>query len=139
MISHCQVGFELLPNLLFSSAKNLHEGSGLKYINVGQLYEGSDEEHDCPILDEDKGYNEKKLKDNIRCEIFQILYEEALASYKEEIVHLGNKPNLEDIINQILKRFEQWIKDHSSDLQDWPLHNHSCYIPSILYKLSSYQ
>ncbi|XP_043442017.1 adenylate kinase isoenzyme 6 isoform X1 [Prionailurus bengalensis] len=152
--------------------KELASRSGLKYINVGdlaregQLYDGYDEEYDCPILDEDRvvdelenqmseggvivdyhgcdffperwfhivfvlqadnsvlykrletrGYNEKKLKDNIQCEIFQVLYEEALASYKEEIVHQlpSNKPeDLEDNINQILKWIEQWIKDHSS-------------------------
>ncbi|OBS66694.1 hypothetical protein A6R68_04759, partial [Neotoma lepida] len=33
------------------------------------------------------GYSEKKLQDNIQCEIFQVLYEEARASYREEIVH----------------------------------------------------
>ncbi|XP_052514982.1 adenylate kinase isoenzyme 6 isoform X2 [Budorcas taxicolor] len=63
------------------------------------------------------GYNEKKLKDNVQCEIFQVLHEEALASYKEEIVHQlpSNKPeDLEDNINQILKWIEQWVKDHSS-------------------------
>nr|XP_025839435.1 adenylate kinase isoenzyme 6 [Vulpes vulpes] len=152
--------------------KELASRSGLKYINVGdlaqegQLYDGYDEEYDCPILDEDRvvdelenqmseggvivdyhgcdffperwfhivfvlqadnsvlykrletrGYNEKKLKDNIQCEIFQVLYEEALASYKEEIVHQlpSNKPeDLEDNINQILNWIEQWVKDHSS-------------------------
>ncbi|XP_013840293.1 adenylate kinase isoenzyme 6 isoform X1 [Sus scrofa] len=152
--------------------KELASRSGLKYINVGdlaregQLYDGYDEEYDCPILDEDRvvdelenqmseggvivdyhgcdffperwfhivfvlktdnsvlykrletrGYNEKKLKDNIQCEIFQVLYEEALASYKEEIVHQlpSDKPeDLEDNINQILKWIEQWVKDHGS-------------------------
>ncbi|CAD7671489.1 unnamed protein product [Nyctereutes procyonoides] len=66
---------------------------------------------------ETRGYNEKKPKDNIQCEIFQVLYEEALASYKEEIVHQlpSNKPeDLEDNINQILKWIEQWVQDHSS-------------------------
>jgi adenylate kinase len=33
------------------------------------------------------GYSEKKLQDNIQCEIFQALYEEATAPYEEEIVH----------------------------------------------------
>ncbi|XP_031302259.1 adenylate kinase isoenzyme 6 isoform X1 [Camelus dromedarius] len=152
--------------------KELASRSGLKYVNVGdlaregQLYDGYDEEYDCPILDEDRvvdelenqmseggvivdyhgcdffperwfhivfvlktdnsvlykrletrGYNEKKLKDNIQCEIFQILYEEALASYKEEIVHQlpsNNPEDLEDNIDQILKWIEQWVKDHSS-------------------------
>ncbi|XP_055983804.1 adenylate kinase isoenzyme 6-like [Sorex fumeus] len=36
---------------------------------------------------ETRGYSEKKLKENIQCEIFQVLYEEALTSYNEEIVH----------------------------------------------------
>ncbi|XP_068391562.1 adenylate kinase isoenzyme 6 isoform X1 [Eschrichtius robustus] len=152
--------------------KELASRSGLKYVNVGdlaregQLYDGYDEEYDCPILDEDRvvdelenqmseggvivdyhgcdffperwfhivfvlktdnsvlykrletrGYNQKKLKDNLQCEIFQVLYEEALGSYKEEIVHPlpSNKPeDLEDNINQILKWIEQWVKDHSS-------------------------
>uniref|UniRef100_A0A8D2IBS6 Adenylate kinase isoenzyme 6 n=1 Tax=Urocitellus parryii TaxID=9999 RepID=A0A8D2IBS6_UROPR len=117
--------------------KELTSRSGLKrlkYFNMGdlaqegQLYNGYDEEYDCPILDEDRvvdelenqmreggtivdyhgcdffperwfhvvfvlrtdssvlykrletrGYGEKKLKDNIQCEIFQVLYEEAIA------------------------------------------------------------
>uniref|UniRef100_A0A2K6Q1Y3 Uncharacterized protein n=1 Tax=Rhinopithecus roxellana TaxID=61622 RepID=A0A2K6Q1Y3_RHIRO len=116
-----------------------------------ELYDGYDEEYDCPVLDEDrvadkecgviidyhgcdifpecwfhtvfvlrtdanvlyerletKGYNEKKLKDNIQCEIFQVLYEEATASYKEEVVHQlpSNKP--EELENN------QQIKDHNS-------------------------
>uniref|UniRef100_A0A2I3RCK0 AK6 n=1 Tax=Pan troglodytes TaxID=9598 RepID=A0A2I3RCK0_PANTR len=64
-----------------------------------------------------RGYNEKKLKDNIQCEIFQVLYEEATASYKEEVVHQlpSNKPEeLENNVDQILKWIEQWIKDYNS-------------------------
>ncbi|XP_051028239.1 adenylate kinase isoenzyme 6 [Acomys russatus] len=66
---------------------------------------------------ETRGYNEKKLQDNIQCEIFQVLYEEAIASYKEEIVHQlpSNEPEeLEDNISQISKWIEQWVKDHNS-------------------------
>ncbi|NP_001012481.1 adenylate kinase isoenzyme 6 [Rattus norvegicus] len=65
---------------------------------------------------ETRGYHEKKLQDNIQCEIFQVLYEEAMASYKEEIVHQlpSNEPEqLEDNINQISKWIEQWVKDHN--------------------------
>uniref|UniRef100_A0A8C5W1K2 Adenylate kinase isoenzyme 6 n=1 Tax=Microcebus murinus TaxID=30608 RepID=A0A8C5W1K2_MICMU len=122
----------------------------------GQLYDGYDEEYDCPNLEEDRvvdeldnqmieggvivdyhgcdfflehwfhivfvlletrGYNEKKLKDNIEREIFQVLNEEAAASYKEEIVHElpSNSPEeLESNINQILKWIEQWVKAHNS-------------------------
>ncbi|XP_006882647.1 PREDICTED: adenylate kinase isoenzyme 6-like [Elephantulus edwardii] len=173
----------LLPNILLTGTpgvgkttldKELASRSGLKYINVGdlakegQLYDGYDEEYDCPILDEDRvvdelenqmkeggvivdyhgcdffpecwfhivfvlrtdshilykrleirDYNEKKLYDNIHCEIFQILYEEVMASYKEEIVHqlASNKPeDLEDNVNQILKWIEQWQKDNNASL-----------------------
>ncbi|XP_012871345.1 PREDICTED: adenylate kinase isoenzyme 6 isoform X1 [Dipodomys ordii] len=169
------------PNILLTGTpgvgkttlgKELASRSGLKYISVGdlaregELYDGYDEEYDCPILDEDRvvdelenemrdggvivdyhgcdffperwfhivfvlrtdnsvlykrletrGYNEKKLKDNIQCEIFQVLYEEAIASYKEEIVHQlpsNNPEELEDNINKILKWIEQWVKDHNS-------------------------
>ncbi|XP_053513228.1 adenylate kinase isoenzyme 6 isoform X2 [Artibeus jamaicensis] len=171
----------LLPNILLTGTpgvgkttlgKELAARSELKYVNVGdlaregQLYDGYDEEYDCPFLDEDRvvdelenqmseggiivdyhgcnffperwfhrvfvlqtdnsvlykrlearGYNEKKLTNNIQCEIFQILYEEALASYKVEIVHQlrSDKPeDLEHNINEILKWVEQWIKDQSS-------------------------
>ncbi|XP_037657050.1 adenylate kinase isoenzyme 6 [Choloepus didactylus] len=171
----------LQPNILLTGTpgvgkttlgKELASRSGLKYINVGdlakegQLYDGYDEEYDCPILDEDRvvdelenqmkeggvivdyhgcdffperwfhivfvlrtdnsvlykrletrGYSEKKLQDNIQCEIFQVLYEEAMASYREEIVHQlpsNNPEELENNINQILKWIEQWIKDNNS-------------------------
>ncbi|XP_003785934.1 adenylate kinase isoenzyme 6 [Otolemur garnettii] len=171
----------LLPNILLTGTpgvgkttlgKELASRSGLKYINVGdlakegQLYDGYDEEYECPMLDEDRvvdeldnqmteggvivdyhgcdffperwfhvvfvlrtntselykrletrGYNEKKLKDNIECEIFQVLYEEATASYKEEIVHQlpsNNPAELENNIDFILKWIEQWVQVHNS-------------------------
>uniref|UniRef100_A0A8C8U3U6 Adenylate kinase isoenzyme 6 n=1 Tax=Peromyscus maniculatus bairdii TaxID=230844 RepID=A0A8C8U3U6_PERMB len=72
---------------------------------------------------ETRGYKEKKLQDNIPREIFQVLYEEAIASYKEKIVHQlpSNKPKeLEGNIHQISKWIEQWVKDHNSQLTDWP-------------------
>uniref|UniRef100_A0A5F8HJ81 Adenylate kinase 6 n=1 Tax=Monodelphis domestica TaxID=13616 RepID=A0A5F8HJ81_MONDO len=52
---------------------------------------------------EKRGYSIKKLQDNVQCEIFQILYEEAMASYKPEIVHRLN-------LDQIIKWIEEWIK-----------------------------
>ncbi|XP_004645767.1 adenylate kinase isoenzyme 6-like [Octodon degus] len=65
---------------------------------------------------ETRGYNEKKLRDNIKCEICQVLYEEAMLSYREDIVHQlpSNTPEeLEENISQILGWIEQWVKDHN--------------------------
>ncbi|XP_037059223.1 adenylate kinase isoenzyme 6-like [Peromyscus leucopus] len=66
---------------------------------------------------ETRGYNEKKLQDYSQCEIFQVLYEEARASYREEIVHQlpsNEQEQLEANINQISKWIEQWVKEHNS-------------------------
>ncbi|EHB11253.1 Adenylate kinase isoenzyme 6 [Heterocephalus glaber] len=63
----------VLPNILITSTpgvekttlgKELASRSGLKYINVGNvaregaLYNGYDEEYECPILDEEKVVDE---------------------------------------------------------------------------------
>ncbi|KAM8792952.1 adenylate kinase isoenzyme 6 [Eudromia elegans] len=151
--------------------KELASRAGLVYVNVGdlakegELYEGFDEEYECPILDEDgvideledkmneggviidyhgcdffperwfhivfvlrtensvlydrlesRGYKGKKLQDNIQCEIFQTLYEEAMSSYREEIVHQlpSNTPeDLERNLDQIMQWIEQWMKDNN--------------------------
>ncbi|NXK42073.1 KAD6 kinase, partial [Piprites chloris] len=151
--------------------KELASRAGLSYVNVGdlakegELYQGFDEEYNCPILDEDRvidelehrmgeggvvldyhgcdffperwfhvvlvlrtdnsllydrlqsrGYTGKKLQDNIQCEIFQTLYEEAVLSYKKEIVHQlpSNTPeDLERNLDQIMQWIEQWMKDNN--------------------------
>lgn len=65
---------------------------------------------------QERGYTGKKLTDNVECEIFQTLLEEAKSSYAEEIVHPlpSNTPedrasNLERIVSWI----EQWKKDNN--------------------------
>ncbi|ELW64171.1 Brefeldin A-inhibited guanine nucleotide-exchange protein 3 [Tupaia chinensis] len=78
---------------------------------------------------ETRGYSEKKLKENIQCEIFQVLSEEVTSSYEEEIVYQlpSNKPEeLDDNINQILI----WIEHDSQQLQ-------LLYLECILSVLSS--
>ncbi|XP_032662771.1 adenylate kinase isoenzyme 6 [Odontomachus brunneus] len=59
----------------------------------------------------ERGYSGKKLEDNIDCEIFQTILEEAKASYREEIVHEltnNNKDQLVDNINRICQWLQQW-------------------------------
>ena len=62
-----------------------------------------------------RGYSGKKLEDNIDCEIFQTILEEAKGSYKEEIVHElhSNTPKqMEDNINRICQWVQQWKVDN---------------------------
>ncbi|XP_068104192.1 adenylate kinase isoenzyme 6 [Hyperolius riggenbachi] len=168
------------PNILLTGTpgvgkttlgKELAEKCDLAYVNVGDLakegnlYEGFDEEYNCPILDEDRvvdeledrmceggvivdyhgcdffperwfhivfvlrtdnsilyerlesrGYNKKKLQDNIQCEIFQTIYEEAAESYQQDIVHQlpSNTPeDMERNLDQITQWIQQWRIDHN--------------------------
>ncbi|XP_061672097.1 adenylate kinase isoenzyme 6 isoform X3 [Syngnathoides biaculeatus] len=143
------------PNILLTGTpgvgkttlgKELAQRTGLAYVNIGDLaqegdlYDGYDQEYQCPILDEDRvvdeldekmsrgdntqlytrlesrGYTGKKLQDNVQCEIFQTIYEEAIESYKEELVHQlpSNTPeDLERNLEQIGQWAQQWIKDHN--------------------------
>lgn len=60
---------------------------------------------------EQKGYSGKKLEDNIQCEIFQTILDEAKDSYKKEIVHElpSNTPDdMEDNIEKITEWVQQW-------------------------------
>ena len=64
----------------------------------------------------DRGYTGKKLQDNVQCEIFQTIYEEAMEAYSEDIVHQlpSNTPeDLERNLEQIVQWTEQWMKDHN--------------------------
>lgn len=62
----------------------------------------------------DRGYAGKKLEDNIDCEIFQTVLEEARSSYKPEIVHelqSNTTKELEDNLNRICMWLQQWMKE----------------------------
>lgn len=62
----------------------------------------------------ERGYNGKKLEDNIDCEIFQTILEEAKASYREEIVHELVNDNQDQLINNI-SRICQWLQQWKKD------------------------
>ncbi|XP_043482115.1 adenylate kinase isoenzyme 6 [Leptopilina heterotoma] len=62
-----------------------------------------------------RGYKGKKLEDNIDCEIFQTILEEAKESYKEEIVYelTSNTPDqMESNINRICQWIQKWKIDN---------------------------
>ncbi|XP_050414929.1 adenylate kinase isoenzyme 6 [Patella vulgata] len=137
--------------------------NNLKYINIGEvakendLFEGFDEEYQCPLMDEDRvideledtmveggnivdyhgceffperwfhlvivlrtdnsilyerlekrGYSGKKLQDNVQCEIFRTILDEALESYKENIVQ-ELKSNTPEDMEENLEKISTWL------------------------------
>lgn len=63
-----------------------------------------------------RDYNEKKLQDNVQCEIFQTILDEAKDSYKPEIVHEIRSDEADDIeknANNIAAWISQWKKDNN--------------------------
>lgn len=63
------------------------------------------------------GYEGRKLRENVECEIFQTILEEARDSYRAEIVHelTSNTPDdMETNVSQILKWIELFMSNHSS-------------------------
>ncbi|XP_046549868.1 adenylate kinase isoenzyme 6-like [Haliotis rubra] len=64
---------------------------------------------------EKRGYSGKKLEENIQCEIFQTILDEAREAYKPQIVHElpSNTPDeMEDNLDKILAWIEQWTISH---------------------------
>ncbi|XP_076177608.1 adenylate kinase isoenzyme 6 isoform X2 [Ptiloglossa arizonensis] len=65
-----------------------------------------------------RGYTGKKLEDNIDCEIFQTILDEAKSSYREEIVHELISNNLNQVtqnVNRICQWIEQWTIDNQQE------------------------
>ncbi|XP_067003641.1 adenylate kinase isoenzyme 6 [Anabrus simplex] len=63
-----------------------------------------------------RGYNGKKLEDNVQCEIFQTILEEAHSSYEPDIVHelpSNTVSEMEENITKIATWIEQWKQNRS--------------------------
>lgn len=63
----------------------------------------------------ERGYTGKKRDDNIQCEIFQTILEEARESYKQEIIFEIQSNNDDDMgsnIERVIVWIEQWKKDN---------------------------
>lgn len=64
-----------------------------------------------------RGYSGKKLEDNVDCEIFQVILEEAKESYDERIVHELKNDTFEELegnIQRICLWLEEWLSPNSS-------------------------
>ena len=61
-----------------------------------------------------RGYNKKKLEENLQCEIFQTILDEAKASYREELVHelpSNTQEDQESNTARILEWIQAWHQD----------------------------
>ncbi len=62
----------------------------------------------------ERGYAGKKLENNMQCEIFQTVLDEARESYREEIVHELRSDNLEEL-EQNVSRIRTWMRQWRID------------------------
>lgn len=64
-----------------------------------------------------RDYNEKKLQNNLECEIFQTILDEAKSSYDENIVHelpSNEESDIESNLQRILAWIDQWKSDNNT-------------------------
>lgn len=67
---------------------------------------------DPPFSHISRGYAGKKLEDNIECEIMQVVLEEAMESYKPEIVKSFQNNSIEEI-DQVVESVKKWLESRS--------------------------
>jgi len=61
-----------------------------------------------------RGYGEKKMEENMDCEIMEVLLQEARDAYDEEMVVELKSESTEDVDSNV-ERIEQWIKSWKKD------------------------
>ena len=71
--------------------------------------------HFITFSDRNRGYNQKKITENIECEILQVVLDEATESYKPEIVLVLQSNNIEEMdanMQKLLQWVNQWKASH---------------------------
>ncbi|KAJ0396436.1 hypothetical protein ATCC90586_000379 [Pythium insidiosum] len=65
-----------------------------------------------------RGYSEKKVQENVECEIMQVVLQEAMDSYAPEIVQHLESRTVEDMdsnIDRILQWMQHWVQNNAQD------------------------
>ena len=65
-----------------------------------------------------RGYNQKKLGENIECEIMQVILEEAREAYAHEIVHecpSNTLPDMQSNVQRVQQWLEAWVAEHAEE------------------------
>uniref|UniRef100_A0A2P2NAQ2 Adenylate kinase isoenzyme 6 homolog n=1 Tax=Rhizophora mucronata TaxID=61149 RepID=A0A2P2NAQ2_RHIMU len=66
-----------------------------------------------------RGYSQAKVSNNIECEIFQVLLEEAKDSYREDIVLASRSDSIDDITRNVATLTE-WVRNWQPASTDTP-------------------
>ncbi len=59
-----------------------------------------------------RGYNDKKIKSNVECEIFQTIFEEAMESYSKDIV-IPIRGDSEEEFEKNIAKVTEWYQSAS--------------------------
>ncbi|DBA00799.1 TPA: hypothetical protein N0F65_004704, partial [Lagenidium giganteum] len=65
-----------------------------------------------------RGYSEKKVQENIECEIMEVVLEESRESYAPEIVQVLESRTVDDMetnVERVVMWLEHWVRDHGDD------------------------
>ncbi|GLD96773.1 hypothetical protein PINS_up021590 [Pythium insidiosum] len=65
-----------------------------------------------------RGYSEKKVQENVECEIMQVVLQEAMDSYAPEIVQQLESRTVEDMdsnIDRILQWMQHWVQNNAQE------------------------
>lgn len=66
-----------------------------------------------------RGYSGRKLRDNMDCEVFQTVLEEAMASYKKEIIHelmSNDRKQMVENVHMICEWVRTWKMTREQEL-----------------------
>lgn len=85
----------------------------LTIISINKFFSWSDHKFQQQL--NFRGYSGKKLEDNIQCEIFETLLEEAQSSYKPEIIqelHNNTEDQLSSNVDTIVEWIQRWKEEN---------------------------
>lgn len=65
-----------------------------------------------------RNYPQKKINENIECEIMQVVLQEAYESYKPEIIMVLDSNTVEDMENNVVQ-IQNWINEKKNNMNQW--------------------
>ena len=106
-------GCDFFPERWFDIVIVLRTDNTLLYDRLAKRCEGVI--HSLTLTHSFRGYSQEKLTENVQCEIFQTILEEARDSYSHSIIHelASNTPeNFEQNVDTICTLIGDWNSSH---------------------------